>query len=167
MTKKGDADYMKVLKAVFMYINQLKKDGVQDHVFNDLKKKNEMDFQFTTTKKTSLETANDIGKKMSYNHNMSDILEINRKQFRYDSINKEDIMNRLKFLTADNMEAIFHSKSLKSLKDKNPKDWKIDHFYSKSFAVEVLSNETIRSLNKAEKQSQMKLGYPPENRFMP
>ena len=44
MTKKGDANYMKVLEGVFMYINQLKKDGVQEHVFEELKKKNEMDF---------------------------------------------------------------------------------------------------------------------------
>lgn len=167
MTKKGDANYMKVLEGVFMYINQLKKDGVQEHVFEELKKKNEMDFQFSTTKKTSLETANDLGKKMGHNQNLTDILEINRRPFRYDSMNKEDIMNRLRFLTAENMEAILHSKSLKQQKDKNPKEWKQDHFYSKSFTVEVLSNETIKSLNQAQKQSQMQLGYPPENKFMP
>ena len=44
LTKKGDAEYMKVLQAVFMHINQLKKDGVKEHVFDELKKKNEMDF---------------------------------------------------------------------------------------------------------------------------
>jgi hypothetical protein len=35
---------MKVMEAVFMHINQLKKEGVQEHVFDDLKKKNEIDF---------------------------------------------------------------------------------------------------------------------------
>jgi hypothetical protein len=35
---------MKVMQAVFMHINQLKKDGVQEHVWEELKKKNEIDF---------------------------------------------------------------------------------------------------------------------------
>lgn len=76
-------------------------------------------------------------------------------------------MKRLNFLTADNMYAMFHSKSLKNLRDKDPKGWKTDHYYSKSFTVEVLSNETIQSLNQAQKPSDAKLGYPPVNKFMP
>lgn len=104
---------------------------------------------------------------MPYDHNITDILEINRKSYKYDSINKEDIMNRLKLLTADNMEAIFHSKNHKKLKDQNPKEWTTDHFYSKSFSVEVLSNQTIQSLNQVQKESMVKLGYPPKNNFMP
>lgn len=104
---------------------------------------------------------------MPYDHNMTDILEINRKPYRYDSINKEDIMKRLNLMTADNMYAIFHSKSLKTLKDKNPQEWKVDHYYSKSFTVEKLSNEKIQSLNLAQKPPQAKLGYPPLNKFMP
>ena len=44
LTKKGDANYMKVMEAVFMHINALKKEGIQDHVFDELKHKNEMDF---------------------------------------------------------------------------------------------------------------------------
>jgi secreted Zn-dependent insulinase-like peptidase len=138
---------MKVMEAVFMHINQLKKEGVQEHVFDDLKKKNEIDFIFSTVKKSSLETANDLGRKMPYDHNITDILEINRKPFKYDTINKEDIMSKLNLLTADNMYAMLHSKNLKNLKDKNPKEWKTDHYYSKSFTVEVLSNKTIQSLN--------------------
>ena len=35
---------MKVLEGVFRFINALKKEGVQDHLFDELKKKNEMDF---------------------------------------------------------------------------------------------------------------------------
>ena len=104
---------------------------------------------------------------MPYDHNITDILEINRKPFKYDTINKEDIMSRLNMLTADNMYAMFHSKNLKNLKDKNPKEWKTDHYYSKSFTVEVLSNKTIQSLNQAQKPPQVKLGYPPQNMFMP
>ena len=130
-----------------MYINELKKEGIQDHVFDELKRKSEMDFQFNSVKKTSLETANDLGRKMPYDHNITEILEINRKPFKYGSINKEQIMNRLNFLTADNMEAIYHSKTFKKLKEKNPQDWKTDHYFSKSFAVEVLSDETINNLN--------------------
>jgi hypothetical protein len=118
-------------------------------------------------KKTSLETANDLGRKMPYDHNITEILEINRKPFRYDSINKEDIMNRLNLLTADNMYAIFHSKSLKAVKDKNPSEWKVDHYYSKSYLLEKLSDEKIKSLNQAQKPAAAKLGYPPENKFMP
>jgi hypothetical protein len=104
---------------------------------------------------------------MPYDHNLTEVLQINRRHYRYDTINKEDIMNRLNFLTADNMYAIFHSKNHKKLKDQNPKEWRTDHFYSKSFAVEVLSNETIKSLNQAQKKPEAKLGYPPQNRFMP
>lgn len=104
---------------------------------------------------------------MPYEQNMTEILEINRKPFKYDAINKEDIMNRLNLLSADNMFAIYHSKSLKALKEKNPKEWKTDHYYSKTFAVELLSNQTIKSLNQAHKKSEDKLGYPPVNKFMP
>lgn len=149
LTKEGDANYMKVLEAIFMHINALKKEGIQDHVFDELKKKYEMDFKFSNDKKSSLETANDLGKKMPYDHNMTEILEINRKHYRYDSINKEDIINRLNLLTADNMFAIFHSKNHKKLRDKDPKAWKTDHYYSKSFSIEKLSNETIKNLNEA------------------
>jgi secreted Zn-dependent insulinase-like peptidase len=158
---------MKVLEAVFMHINELKKEGIQDYVFNELKIKNELDFIYTTVKKSSLETANELVRKMPMDKNITEILEINRKPFRYDAINKADIMNRLNLLTTENMYVIFHSKSLGKLKDKNPKEWKTDHYYSKSFAVEELSNETIRSLNQAQKPSQAKLGYPPQNKLMP
>ena len=143
---------MKVLEAVFMHINELKKEGIQEYVFNELKIKNELDFIYSTVKKSSLETANDLVKKMPLDHNMTDILEINRKPFRFDSINKEDIMNRLNLLSTDNMYAIFHSKGLKKLKDKNPEQWKTEHYFKKSFAVDVLSDETIKSLNQAQKK---------------
>jgi len=104
---------------------------------------------------------------MPYDHNMTEILEINRKPYRYDSINKDDIMKRLNMMTADNMYAIYHSKSLKNLKEKNPQEWKVDHYYSKSFTVEKLTDEKIQSLNQAQKPPQAKLGYPPLNKFMP
>ena len=71
-------------------------------MFNQLKIKNELDFINTIDKKSSLETANELVKKMPLDQNMTDILEINRKPFRFDTINKEDIMSRLNLLTTDN-----------------------------------------------------------------
>lgn len=44
-------------------------------------------------------------------------MEINRKPFLFETINKDDILNRLNLMKADNMYAIFHSKNHKKIKD--------------------------------------------------
>lgn len=40
LTEKGETEYMKVLESVYMYINNLKKEGIKDYVFEELKYKN-------------------------------------------------------------------------------------------------------------------------------
>jgi secreted Zn-dependent insulinase-like peptidase len=88
-------------------------------VFDELKNKNLMDFN-NAPKQAPLETAVDLSRKMNANLNQSDIAEINRKPFLFEHINKDDIMNRLNLMKADNMYAIFHSKNHKKEKDANP-----------------------------------------------
>lgn len=107
-----------------------------------------MDFN-NARKLGALETAVDLSRKMNFNHNQTDIMEINRKPFLFETINKDDILNRLNLMKADNMYAIFHSKNHKKIKDQKPSLFQTEKWYTKSFMVEVLSNETIKNLNEA------------------
>lgn len=166
LTEKGETEYMKVLESVYMYINNLKKEGIKDYVFEELKYKNQMDFN-NQRKLGALETAVDLSRKMNFNHNETDIMEINRKPFLFETINKDDILNRLNLMKADNMYAIFHSKNHKKIKDLKPSLFQTEKWYTKSFMVEVLSNETIKNLNAVQKPAEIKMGYPPQNKFMP
>jgi secreted Zn-dependent insulinase-like peptidase len=119
LTEQGEKEYMKVIESVYAFINDIKTLGIKDYVFDELKNKNLMDFN-NAPKQAPLETAVDLSRKMNANLNQSDIAEINRKPFLFEHINKDDIMNRLNLMKADNMYAIFHSKNHKKEKDANP-----------------------------------------------
>jgi len=66
LTDKGEKDYQQVMKFVYMFINEIKKEGVKDFLYDELKRKSEM--QFANEKKMSpMETANELSKKLNAN----------------------------------------------------------------------------------------------------
>lgn len=97
----------------------------------------------------------------------ADVVEINRKPFLFESMNKEDIRGRLEAMSADNMYVIFHSMSHKELKEANPDAFQTEKWYSKAFTTEVLTADQIQQLNALEKSEEQTMGYPPENTFIP
>ena len=84
-----------------------------------------------------------MARKMNFMLDDSDIVEINRKPFLFEAMNREDILGRLEAMRADNMYVIFHSMSHKELKEANPDIFQTEKWYSKAFTTEVLSAEQI------------------------
>lgn len=78
---------------------------------------------------------------MNFMLDEADVVEINRKPFLFETLNKEDIQSRLEAMKADNMYVIFHSMSHKELKEANPDSFQTEKWYSKAFTTEVLSTE--------------------------
>jgi secreted Zn-dependent insulinase-like peptidase len=44
LTEQGEKDYMKIIESVYQFINEIKNEGIKDFVFDELKYKNQMDF---------------------------------------------------------------------------------------------------------------------------
>jgi len=111
-----------------MFINEIKKEGVKDFLFDELKFKNEMNFN-SVKKMSSQETANEISKSIIHGTNQRELIEINRSPFLFGEINKSDIMDRLNLMTPDNGYVVFHSKNNKDEMTKNPKLFQTEKYY--------------------------------------
>jgi len=72
LTEKGENEYMNVLKTVYMFINEIKSEGVQDYIFDELKHKNQLEFN-NEKKMSPMETANDLSRKLNWNLKKDDI----------------------------------------------------------------------------------------------
>lgn len=48
LTEKGEQEYLRVLEVVFMFINQIRHEGPQEYIYNEIKNKYEIDWGNTT-----------------------------------------------------------------------------------------------------------------------
>ena len=97
-----------------MFINQIKKEGVQDYIFSEFQLKSTIDFN-NLSKLDSTSASVNFARKMNFIKEEEDIKEINRKAFLYDKLDKEDILNRLELMEPNNMYVIHHSLAHKKL----------------------------------------------------
>jgi hypothetical protein len=128
-----------------MFINQIKKEGVQDYIFSEFQLKSAIDFN-NLSKLDSTSASVNFARKMNFIKDEDDIKEINRKAFLYDKLDKDDIMNRLELMEPNNMYVIHHSLAHKKLKETSPELFKTEKWYNKEFGVEELTEEQIEKL---------------------
>lgn len=46
LTDKGEKEYKRVIELVYMYINEIKKQGAKRELFDEIAKKNKIDFDY-------------------------------------------------------------------------------------------------------------------------
>ena len=109
-----------------------------------------------------MNTATSFARKLHFTKKEEDIPDINRKQFIFENLDKEDILKRLSLMKADNMYVIHHSLNHKALDNLQKEIW-----FDKEFAVSKLSDDHINKLNFAIKPEDMQIGHPPPNKYMP
>lgn len=63
LSEQGEREYLRVLEIVYMFINQLKQEGFQPHVYQDMQTKHKLDFD-NITKMRALTYANSLAKRM-------------------------------------------------------------------------------------------------------
>jgi len=149
-----------------MFINQIKKEGVQDYIFSEFQLKSAIDFN-NLSKLDSTSASVNFARKMNFIKEEEDIKEINRKAFLYEKLDKDDIMNRLELMEPNNMYVIHHSLAHKKLKETNPEVFKTEKWYNKEFGVEELTEEQIDKLKKIQIEDGVKMGNAPPNTFLP
>lgn len=66
-----------------------------------------------------------------------DILEIHRKPFVYERLDKDDITQRLDCMIPSNMYVIWHSLAHKEVADQHEK------WYSRDFSVQVFTEQEV------------------------
>lgn len=118
-TEKGEQNMMRLLEEVYMFIHQIKEEGVHDYIFEELQYKSKIDFR-NYQHGDAEATAISLARRLKYIDDESEVSEIIRAPFVYESLDREDIMKRLESLHPENMYVIHHSISHKDLKEQNP-----------------------------------------------
>ncbi len=160
LTKKGLANYEKVCEIVFGYINMLKKKGVQNWIFEELKKVVKFQFDFKDKEKP-IGYVSAIATKMHF-YPVQDVLRAN---YLNESFEPELISKAINGLGLDNLRIHLISKSVE--KDCNL----TEKWYGQKYSTEKFTPELRKRLDESQVPPSSKLGkvldLPEPNEFIP
>lgn len=174
LTEKGDQNYFKVIEIVYLLINNLSSTGAQPYIYKEMQQKAQIDFQ-NLQKKDAVSLATQIGRRMNYMADDADYVKLMEVPYILDDLDQGDISDRIRLLDPEQMFVAHWSPSFQKELEANPDDFKKEYFYSKHFTVKMISDDEIKKLREASTksvypdrdESEVKLGNPPENKFMP
>lgn len=118
-TEKGEQDLMYLIEQVYMFVNRIKEDGVQEYVFEEFQYKSKIDFR-NYSHGDAQSTAISLARKLRFIKDDEEVADIVRAPFVYEALDKDDVGRRLDCLHPENMYVIHHSLTHKDLKDANP-----------------------------------------------
>lgn len=118
-TEKGEQDLMYLMEQVYMFIDRIKQDGVQDYIFEEFQYKSKIDYR-NYSHGDAEGTAISLARKLRSIKDDEEVAEIIRAPFIYESLDKEDITRRLDSMHPENMYVIHHSMTHRDAKDANP-----------------------------------------------
>lgn len=112
---------------------------------------------------------------MNYMADDADYVKLMEVPYILDDLDQGDISDRIRLLDPEQMFVAHWSPSFQKELEANPDDFKKEYFYSKHFTVKMISDDEIKKLREASTksvypdrdESEVKLGNPPENKFMP
>ena len=91
---------------VYMFINQLKSEGVQPYIYEEFQTKKQIDFE-NITKSPAMRYGNMLGRRMNYMSDEKDVDNILWTPYGFEKFNQKDIEDRMAKLVPENMLAIF------------------------------------------------------------
>src|SRR5690606_38238775 len=152
LTEKGKENYTEILKAIFSYINLVKKEGLKKYIFEERKRISEIELE-NIEPKSSMGRASNYSASMLY-YPVSDFLN---QYYLYHEYSTEDFNYFLKQLDVNNMQV--------SLLTKDAEAKTHEDYYNIGYATEKLDTKLIDELK------QMKIYkdfiYPMENPYIP
>ena len=110
---------MYLIEQVYMFVNRIKEDGVQEYVFEEFQYKSKIDFR-NYSHGDAQSTAISLARKLRFIKDDEEVADIVRAPFVYEALDKDDVGRRLDCLHPENMYVIHHSLTHKDLKDANP-----------------------------------------------
>ena len=111
LTEKGDKNYKEVIEVVYQYINQIRKEGPAEYLYEEHKQKALIDFN-NITKGGALGYANYLSRRVNYWPNDEAMDNILFTPYALEDFDSEDIKSRLNLFVPENMYAYYHSKLL-------------------------------------------------------
>ena len=151
---------------VYMFINQLKAEGVKPYIYEEFQSKKAIDFE-NITKSPAMRYGNALGRRMNYLSDEKDIDNILWGPYAFENYNQSDIEARMAKLVPENMLAIFQSLTVKKDKEQSPEKFTTERWYQKDFMIEEMTEDFKAKLRTCLPEEGMKLGHAPQNKFMP
>ena len=110
-----------------MYINQLKQDGPQRYIYEELKMKSQIDFE--NQGKAGTMSYVFLGSRMNSMKQEGDVEDLLTIPFTYEGFDIEEIQEKLDLLNPSNMFTIFQSKSIEMELKNNPEKFQTEKWY--------------------------------------
>lgn len=164
LTKKGLANYSRVVEVVGSYIRMLVAKGPQQETFDELKRIGEMKFRFAESSQGMNQCMNFAARIFATEGDEEKLRELQYRKFAWGNFNKEALTEFIGQMTPENMILVLSSQSLKeetTLKET---------YYQTPYMIEDLSQEIIDLYNKGTmdwKTSALTLHLPEENTLIP
>lgn len=128
LTEKGEEQYLKVIESVYAFINKIKAEGPQEYVYQELKSKDEIDFQ-NVAKCEAVRYANMLGKRMNFMAQSDDANLLLKMPYQLDGMDADEIKKMLDLLTPENMFGVFFSQTVKKDLEKTPEKFIKEYYY--------------------------------------
>lgn len=165
LTDLGERDHIKVLKLIYSFINKIKHEGVKDYIYDEIKVKRTIDFEYLP-KSRALHLAQNLAGRMFryHDHEIDDILIA---PYLYEHCDHEEIMKRLSLLVPSNSHTIFISKTNERFCNEATHQVGIEHWYNTKYVIEKLHDDLQMELEEIMPVDQAPLSHPPRNNFIP
>lgn len=167
LTKKGFAQYKRVIEIVYTMVNFMKEDtatnGPCAHAWDEIYQRNKLKWEFIEKyDEVSFVTNNSCNMQ---NHTHETMGKILKTQYDYEVFNKEEIAKITEGLTPENSFIILMAPEFEDLKDE---DFTTEKWYGTKYTKEKISEEILSiTKNPQVDQSNLKLCYPEPNNFFP
>eukprot|EP00347_Sterkiella_histriomuscorum_P004511 403360183 len=162
LTDKGEDQYERVLEILFQFINKLRQEGPKKYIFDEKQQMHQIDFDYKT-KSSALNYAQSLAGRMLNIEDDAEIPDMLWRPYAYERWSPEEIQSRLELMTPQNCFVIFQSKKNEKEGDKLQKE----KWYGTPYTIEKIEDQILGELAKKLPDPSMKLGYPPQNEFLP
>lgn len=106
LTKKGEQEYLRVIELVYMFINQVKKEGIKDYIYKEFQQKSIIDFD-NVTKSDALSYANSLARRMNFMDDDQDVEDLLWNPYNFKEMDRDDLNKRIDLLVPSNMWVVF------------------------------------------------------------
>ena len=159
LTEKGFENIKETINIILSYLNLIQHLAINKNFFNEIQKSNEIEFDFYE-KDDPLELVINLSENLN-NYPSNLVIYLNYIIEKYDP---DLIQKTLNNLTLKNMNIYLISQKFE--KDLNL-NFQTEKWMNIKYYKEKIPNEYLNIINYEKIQNEYKLGYPPENIFIP
>jgi insulysin len=165
LTKKGLAEYERVIEAVFQYAQIVKQRGVQDYVFDEIKRIGEIEFDFLD-KSSPVNYCVRLASKMQIFSEPENVADLIRHMYVVDQLDKERIEQMSSLIVDPNNANIYmRSKSFEGKPEVVPIE---DQWYGTKYGKAKFDEKLLKLMKEPNvPPSRKRLDLPPANPLLP